>query len=99
MDSNKNFQVGVNPPTPPQTKDTTITKEYLKAYKKGNDDTYWFQNIPEDSWNQKKKAWKQLIQKSIVDYASVLEQLKLFSKDIINEYTAYIRAAIPYIEN
>ncbi len=99
MDSNPPIHAAVNPPNAPLTKDITITKEYLNAYKKGNNDTYWFQNIPEDSWDQKKKAWKQLIRKSIIDYASVLVQLNLFSKHIIDEYEAYVADTNQYIEN
>jgi len=99
MDSNPPIHAAVNPPTAPHTKDTTITKEYLNAYKKDNNNTYWFQRIPEDSWKQKKNAWKNLIQRSIIDYGSALEQLKLFSKDIIDEFEAYIIATNQYIEN
>ena len=66
MDSNPPIHAAVNPPNAPLTKDTIITKEYLNAYKKGNNDTYWFQNIPENSWDQKKRHGNNLYEKVLL---------------------------------
>jgi len=87
-------QAAAIPPSPPQ-----VLNNIPDSYKKDASGKYWFQRIPEESWNKKKDSWKNLISRSIVDYGAFLVEHQIFNKENNNEIKHYILEAKNVLSN
>jgi len=87
-------QAAANPPPPPQVLNTIPN-----SYKKDANGKYWFQRIPEQSWNEKTDCWKNLISRSIIDYGAFLVEHNLINKENNNEIKNYILEANNVLNN
>jgi len=92
-----------NPPTHTTNKDNQLSSpniaEYLNFYKKDTKETYWFQRIPEESYNKNKPHWNKLIMKSIIDYGAYMLEHNLINKEHNDELNIYISMAYKYIDS